>query len=293
MKFLNFGSLNLDYTYKVNHIVMPGETISSTSMSVYPGGKGLNQSVALARAGGNVYHAGMIGDDGKLLLETCFENGINTDFVKKVGMASGNAMIQVADSGENCIVLYGGANQENTIEHIEHVLSHFQKGDVLLLQNEINLIDMLIEKAYEKEMFIALNPSPYNEKLELCDFHKVDIFLINEVEGLQMTGEKNSEKIIEAISERYPKAAFVLTLGSKGAMFGKDGQVISQECYKVNAVDTTAAGDTFTGYFLKNYFDNQEDVKSALEIASKAAALAVTRQGAVPSIPWHDEIKEV
>ncbi len=292
MRFLNFGSLNLDHTYRVSHIVAPGETIASSSMSVFPGGKGLNQSIALARAGACVYHAGMIGEDGMLLMTTCSENGVNTDYIKTIAEPTGNAFIQVSDSGENCIVLFGGANRCNTREHIQEVLSHFEVGDVLLLQNEINLVDVLIEEASKKGMTIVLNPSPYNESIASCDLEKVHIFMINEVEGQQITGEHSPQKILAAMAKRYPRSATVLTLGSKGVMFCKDGEITSQDSCKVNAVDTTAAGDVFTGYFIKTYFEAKHSVSDALKVATKAAALAVMREGAVPSIPWKREVED-
>lgn len=290
MKILNFGSLNLDYVYAVDHIVQPGETISSLSMEVFPGGKGLNQSVALAKAGAEVYHAGMIGQDGGLLLQTCKKNGVHTDYIKTTAVPSGNAIIQVAEGGENSIVLFGGANQANTKEYVDQVLSLFEKGDVLLLQNEINLIAYLIDEAHKKGMYIVLNPSPYNSTLEGCDLSKVDMFLINEVEGGQITGKEEPEDILLSMEKSYPKAAIVLTLGSKGVMFAKNSDVTCQNIFKVKAVDTTAAGDTFTGYFLHLYTENKCSVQEMLKMASKASALAVSRKGASPSIPLMEEV---
>lgn len=290
MKILNFGSLNLDYVYAVDHIVQPGETISSLSMEIFPGGKGLNQSVALAKAGAEVYHAGMIGRDGDLLLRTCKENGVHTEYIKTLQVPSGNAIIQVAENGENSIVLFGGANQANTKEHVDRVLSQFEKGDMLLLQNEINLNDYLIDEADKKGMLIALNPSPYNSALESCDLSKVGLFLINEVEGGQITGKEEPEEILAAMEALYPKAGIVLTLGSRGVMFAKEGNVTENGIYKVKAVDTTAAGDTFTGYFLHLYMDNKCTIKEMLMTASKASALAVSRKGASPSIPLMEEV---
>lgn len=293
MKILNFGSLNLDYVYRVPHIVNPGETISSLSMEVFPGGKGLNQSVALARAGAEVYHAGMIGEDGGMLVKICEENGVDTRFIKKVNVPSGNAVIQVAEGGENSIVLFGGANLANTKEYVDQVLSNFEKGDMLLLQNEINLLDYLIEEAAKRGMPIAINPSPYNEAVEKCDLGKISLFLINEVEGRQITGKEEPEEIIEDMRKRYPESGIVLTLGSRGVMYAGKGIFEKNGSYQVEVVDTTAAGDTFTGYFLHLFMTGKYNPKEMLQIASKAAALAVSRKGAAPSIPMMAEVEQL
>lgn len=291
MKFLNFGSLNIDYVYAVDHIVQPGETISSTGLKLHSGGKGLNQSVALARAGANVYHAGMVGPDGDMLLAVCKENGVNIQHVKTVEERSGNAIIQVSSAGQNSIVLFSGANRKNTKENVDEVLSHFDAGDILLLQNEINLLDYIMEKAAEKGMVIALNPSPFDSILHGCPLDKVSIFIMNEVEGNQITGETEAEKILAKMKEMYPKATVVLTLGKDGAAYqGADSQC-RHGIYKVPVVDTTAAGDTFTGYFLAVLTEGKTPAR-ALEIASVASSIAVSREGATSSIPKREEVEE-
>ena len=130
MKVLNFGSLNLDYVYSVDHMVTPGETLASYGMSVFCGGKGLNQSIALAKAGVSVYHAGMVGEEGGALLEACKEGGVKTDFIKTIPGKSGHTIIQVDKEGQNCILLFGGANRSITKEYVDEVLSHFEKGEI-------------------------------------------------------------------------------------------------------------------------------------------------------------------
>ncbi len=289
MKVLCFGSLNIDYVYKVNHVVRPGETEKSEEVSVNCGGKGLNQSVALARAGMAVSHAGMVGKDGKLLLDQCAENGIGTQYLRMIEGRCGHTIIQVDNEGNNSILLYGGANQCMTRDFIDEVLGGFEKNDVILLQNEINLLHVIIDKAYAKGMQIYLNPSPYNEALEKCDLRKVSCFLLNEIEGEQMTGETAPEKILAAMHERYPSADIVLTLGKDGSLYLDEHGMVRQEAFPVKAVDTTAAGDTFTGYFLYARSTGMT-AKNGLELASKAAALAVTRPGAMDSIPAMEEV---
>ena len=195
MKVLNFGSLNLDYVYSVDHMVAEGETLAAGGMNTFCGGKGLNQSIALAKAGVPVYHAGLIGEEGKSLLDACRENGVHTDFIREIPGKSGHTIIQVDKSGQNCILLYGGANRSMTREFIDEVLSHFEKGDYLLLQNEVNLVDYMVDQAYQKGMEIILNPSPFDRNLEACDLSKISLFLMNEIEGWQITGEKEPERI--------------------------------------------------------------------------------------------------
>lgn len=291
MKVLNFGSLNIDYTYRLDHIVVPGETISSKSLEVFPGGKGLNQSVALAKAGVEVYHAGMIGKDGVFLKYFCEENGVYTEFIKEIDRRTGNAIIQVSDDGQNSIILFPGANRENTKEYVDIVLKHFESGDVLLLQNEINYVDYLIETGSQKGMKVVLNPSPFDSQLEKCDLSKVDIFLMNEVEGSQITGETNPHSILMKMRTLYPSATTVLTLGEEGSVYCSSEELYKQEAVKVEVVDTTAAGDTFTGYFLCGMVEGQQ-VQKTLQMAAHASALAVGKKGASVSIPRREAVSQ-
>ena len=292
MKVLNFGSLNLDYTYQVESILIPGETQASKGRQIFCGGKGLNQSIALARAGVPVYHAGMIGDEGGILLDACRENGVNTDFIRKIDGPSGHTIIQVDRNGQNCILLYGGANRSMTREFVDQVLDSFEEGDMLLLQNEINELDYIIDRAYEKGMMIVLNPSPYDSALDSCDLGKVSLFLVNEIEGYQITGEKEPDRILGKIREIYPGARVALTLGGEGSVYQDEtGTVYRQGIYKVKAVDTTAAGDTFTGYFISSVIDGMP-VQEGLDMAAKASAIAVSRPGATASIPLREEVMD-
>ncbi len=291
MKVLNYGSLNVDYTYSVPHIITGGETMASFELNEYCGGKGLNQSVALVKAGLDVWHAGIIGNDGDMLLEVCREAGVHTDFIRKMDVRGGHTVIQVDGNGQNSIILYGGTNMMQTREYVDEVLSHFEAGDYLVLQNEINLLDYIIDQAYKKGMKIILNPSPYNERLDACDLGKVSLFLVNEIEAAQITGNTDPGRALDALHEAYPNAAFVLTLGSDGAWYYDGKQKIFQDIFMVKAVDTTAAGDTFTGFFVREMVKG-EPVQTALRIASKASSIAVTRVGAVPSIPSMAEVEE-
>ena len=241
MKVLSFGSLNIDYVYQVDHIVSNGETESTSGMSTNCGGKGLNQSIALARAGVSVWHAGMVGNEGQLLIDACVKNGVNTDFIRKTEGRSGHTIIQVDKNGNNSIILFGGANRCMTETFIDEVIANFESGDMIILQNEINLLDVIIDKAFAKGMKIVLNPSPYDKALDKCDLKKISYFILNEIEGNQMTGEKEPEKILAGIHAKYPDAKIVLTLGSEGSMYFDDGKIYRQGIYKVKSIDTTAA----------------------------------------------------
>ena len=291
MKVLNIGSMNLDLVYSVDHIVQPGETEASFSLDTFLGGKGLNQSMALAKAGVEVYQGGMIGEDGQVFLDACAQYGVKADYIRTVPGKSGHAVIQRDKNAQNCILLYGGANQMLTEAYVDEVLSNFSAGDILLLQNEVNMMPYIVEKAYEKGMQIALNPSPFNEKLAEVDMAKISIFLLNEVEGNQVTGLTDPDEIIAEMLRRFPNAKIVLTLGKDGAVYADAGQKHFQSVFKVQAVDTTAAGDTFTGYFLTGLLDGMP-VPEILKMSAKASSIAVTREGAVPSIPYRSEVLE-
>jgi len=291
MKILNFGSLNLDLVYQMPHFVRAGETLSSTAFSRNVGGKGLNQSVALAKAGAEIYHAGLVGEDGEMLRAFLQESGVDTRFVRTVDQPSGHAVIQVEPAGNNCIFLYGGANQCVTEEFIAEALAPFGEGDFLVLQNEINMIGEIITAAAEKGMQVVLNPSPIADNLKQLPLEKVSWFILNEIEGGELSGETDPDKILDKLAELYPHAKIVLTLGGDGSVYSGDGVRIRQQVYKVQAVDTTAAGDTFTGFFFAAVADGVSPAE-ALKRASKASSISVTRAGAAASIPTLSEVLE-
>lgn len=295
MKVLSFGSLNIDYVYKVDHFVQKGETLSSKSLNVFSGGKGLNQSIALAKAGVETYHAGAIGEDGKFLLEILEDAGVDTSCVKILSdERTGNAIIQNDEDGDNCILLYGGANQAITKAQVDAVLSRFDAGDYLVLQNEINELPYMMTKAHEKGMKIVLNPSPMNEKILALPLNMVDYFLLNEVEAEQVLqwkpdSEDDKDVLAAALAAKFPNAKIVLTVGSAGSIYTDGDKHFRQASFRVKAVDTTAAGDTFSGFFIAGILCGMTE-EEAMERASKAAAIAVTRPGAAPSIPTKAEV---
>ncbi len=289
MKILNFGSLNVDYVYSVDHFVTPGETISSDKRELFCGGKGLNQSVAFARAGADIYHAGNVGNDGEMLTDLLESTGVDVRFVNKCDLPSGHAIIQVNSDGENCIILFDGANGAVTENQINKTLDFFDKGDAIMLQNEINDIDVIVSKAKQKGLITVLNPSPFNKKISAVNLSDIDWLIINETEGKGMSGKTHPDDIVEELLSRYKDIKIVLTLGKDGAMYADKSCRYVQPIINAPVVDTTGAGDTFTGYFFTAVFSGKTP-KDALLIASAASSIAVSRKGAAPSIPTMDEV---
>lgn len=291
MKILNFGSLNIDYVYQVDHFVREGETISSDSLEIFCGGKGLNQSLALSKSGGKVWHAGAVGLlDGKILTQELEQFGVDTSNIMRVKNKTGHAIIQKNQEGQNGILLYGGANHEITREQVDHVLCEFGEGDFLILQNEINEVGYIMEQAYGRGMRIVLNPSPMNRKIWTYPLHYVEFFILNEIEAGDICQKSGSgQELLDQLSERFPSAKILLTLGQDGSLYKDGQQLLKQHIYPVHVVDTTGAGDTFTGYFIGGLAQG-ESAKEALDHAAKAASIAVSRAGAAPSIPGRDEV---
>lgn len=289
MKIYSIGSLNIDYVYSVDHFVAPGETMSSLDLQLFPGGKGLNQSVALAKAGANVIHGAVVGKEGEFLVDTMKGAGVDVSRLKYVDAPSGHAIIQVNTSGQNCILLYGGTNQALDKEYIEMVLSDAEEGDIVLLQNETNCLDVIFETAKKKGLQIAFNPSPFNDKIKALPLEYVDWWFCNEIEGEELFGSSEPKTISENFIKKYPCSNLILTLGKNGCMFKNTDLELYQPIYPAKAVDTTAAGDTFTGYFL-TAVAQKKDIATALKLASKASSIAVSRNGASVSIPTADEV---
>ena len=291
MKILNFGSCNIDYVYSMDHIVRVGETQSTYQLEIFPGGKGLNQSIAIARAGASVYHAGCIGSDGEMLTELLTKSGVNVSYVRTVEAKNGHAIIQVSTKGENSIFLYGGSNEMISESFIDFVLEHFEENDVLLLQNEISNVPYIIQQAYKKKMCIVFNPAPVDETIKEIDFSMISYLILNEVEAEEISGCEIPEDALLFFKQRYPDLKVILTLGEKGSIYVDRDYQIRQSAFLAEAVDTTAAGDTFIGYFVAAIAFGS-DCREALKLASAASAITVSRMGAAPSIPWKREVVE-
>ena len=280
MRVLSFGSLNIDYVYDVPHFITRGETLATTSLNTYTGGKGLNQSVALAKAGLEVYHAGAVGSEGLFLLEELRAAGADTRYINILpDVRTGHTIIQKNVDGDNCILLYGGANRQITEEQIDETLADFSAGDALVLQNEISGLEYLAGQARESGIIPV--------------FKYADYLLLNEIEAGQFLNEDISHMTPEGIAwklrEALPTAKIVLTLGLNGSVYSDGAVTFHQEAVKVQAVDTTAAGDTFTGFFLAGVFGGK-GAEWAMKFAAHASAIAVTRHGAAPSVPSREEV---
>lgn len=293
MRILNIGSLNIDRVYSVDHFVKEGETISAGRLEFFSGGKGLNQSIACAKANGNVEHGGAVGKDGAFLLQLLKESGVKTDRIQQLEEPTGHAVIQLQPNGQNCIIIAHGANFCLSEDYIQSMLEGYGEGDVLLLQNEVNNIPFAMRQAKKRGMKIAFNASPITENIRSFPLDLVDWLLVNETEGTYLSGlpKGSNREILEALHQTFPQAKVLLTVGSEGALYQDGEEIITQPAYKVPAVDTTAAGDTFTGFFLASLSNGLPACK-ALQAASLAAACAVTIKGAANSIPTWNEMEQ-
>ncbi|MGY5865127.1 MAG: ribokinase [Candidatus Thorarchaeota archaeon] len=291
-KICNFGSINIDHVYRVSNFAQPGETINSLSYQIFPGGKGLNQSIALARAGANVYHSGAVGQDGQWLVERLDDEGVSTEFIQRMETATGHAMIQVADSGENSIVLYAGANREITSKSFQQCLGHFSEGDYCLLQNEINAVPEIIREAAKRQVRVVFNPAPMTPEVKDYPLNRVDILVVNRVEGAMLTGEESPKNIVQQLRSKNTQTAVLLSLGQEGVIYSDDKHPwLEFPARAVDVVDTTAAGDTLIGYFLASVV-NGDSIEAAIENGIAASSLCVTKPGAADSIPTADEVRE-
>lgn len=285
MRIYNLGSLNIDYVYDVDHFVSAGETLSSDKMQIFPGGKGLNQSVALARAGAEVIHGAVIGEDGGFLTEILSSAGVDTSRIETIPRRCGHAVIQVDKSGQNCILLYPGTNRCIDRRYIENFLFDAERDDILVVQNEISGLDIAFETASRKNMRIAFNPSPFHSDIKKLPLSLVRWLFCNETEGEALFGSRDIREITEIFITQIPDGDLILTLGKDGSVFKNREKVIAQPIFETKTVDTTAAGDTFLGYFLASVTKG-ESVERSMAVASKAASVAVSVKGAASSIPF-------
>lgn len=291
MRILNLGSLNIDRVYEVEHFASAGETVLAEKYESFCGGKGLNQSIALARSGGEVFHAGAIGTDGRPLRELLEENGVNTRYLKDTDTVSGHAIIQVDATGQNCIIVSGGANAEILPEDIDRILTDFGPSDLLLVQNEVSNVAYAIRQAKGRGMQVAFNAAPMTALTHTYPLALVDYLIVNEVEGRLLLGRESGEDrdLLCGLCERYPDTTVILTVGERGSYWGRGERVLYQESRPVQVVDTTAAGDTFCGYFI-TAAAAEKSAKEALYLATLASCLTIQRKGAAPSIPTMEEV---
>ena len=284
MKILNFGSINKDFFYSVNDFVKPGETISSIRYNVKIGGKGLNQSVGISKAGQNIYHAGIINKDDTFILDKLKKWNINCENILLSNNPTGHAIIQVDKKGENSIIIHGGANHDINIKFIKSVLSKFDSGDILVLQNEINNIKEIIDRAHHKKMKIVFNPAPFNNEILSYDLNKISILILNYTEAKNLSGQNTPTKILDFLNKKYKETEIILTLGNKGSIYSYNGNMIKIDAKKIKTIDSTGAGDTFIGYYVASIAKGL-NTEESLKRANKAAAISTTKLGAAESIP--------
>ena len=284
MKILNFGSINKDFFYSVNDFVKPGETISSIRYNIKIGGKGLNQSVGISKAGQNIYHAGIINKDDTFILDKLKKWNINCENILLSNNPTGHAIIQVDKKGENSIIIHGGANHDVNIKFIKSVLSKFDSGDILVIQNEINNIKEIIDRAHYKKMKIIFNPAPFNNEILSYDLNKISTLILNQTEGEALSKEKKPDGILKVLNSKFNNTKIILTLGEKGSLYSFKDELLKIKAHKLDTVDTTGAGDTFIGYYVAG-IASKMNTKDNLNRASEAAALATTKLGGAESIP--------
>lgn len=289
MTIYNVGSINLDHLYQLDHFVRPGETMASDSYQCLLGGKGANQSVALAKAGADVKHVGAVHHSDQAVIDQLESLGVNTDLIKRVDTATGHAIIQLTKAAENSIILYQGANHTLSEAQIDQVLSSASAGDWVLLQNETNLIEYTVRKAQQHQVKVAFNPAPMDAELTKHVLECVDLLIVNEVEGMDLMGTTDIDSTIAAFPKAYPDLAVLMTLGKAGVCYFSGNETLSVDAFSVDAVDTTAAGDTFIGYCLSSLMSG-DDMIQAITRACAASAICVTRLGAASSIPTQDEV---
>ena len=289
MAIINFGSINIDHVYQVDHFVQPGETLASTHYQQLLGGKGANQSIALAQAGADVCHVGSIHENDAAFKQALIKKGVDCRGVKCSETPSGHAIIQVTPSGENALVVFGGANQTITAKTVMQALDGTKPSDWVLTQNETSSIDQVLRQAKEKQLKVAFNPAPMSESVKSLPLECIDLLIVNETEAAALTEKDSLDDIVAVFKEQWSECEVIITLGKAGVMMLKNNDCIKVDAFLVDAVDTTAAGDTFIGYFLSAY-SNHTDAKRALIRGCAASAIAVTREGAAQSIPTQKEV---
>jgi ribokinase len=283
MTIFNLGSINADHVYRVPHLPGPGETLAATSMQTGLGGKGANMSVAAARAGSHVAHIGAIGSDGIWARNRLLEYGVDTRHIAELDVPTGHAIINVDDAGENAITLFAGANQAISEDSVANALSTGSTGDILVTQNETNAQGVAAKVGSKLGFRVCYAAAPFDASAVKAVLPYLDFLILNAVEAQQL------EQALGVSIEELDVADIIITLGSDGARWISEGVDQHFAAIKVDPVDTTGAGDTFTGYVLAG-LDRGLTMGQSISLAMRAAALMVTRMGTADVIP---DLKEV
>ena len=290
-RLINIGSLCIDYVYTVSHIASVGETVASEQVAVFPGGKGLNQSIAAAKAGAEVDHFGAIGADGAELVEFMAAAGVGVDGIVNLPGHTGHAVIQIDHEGQNSIVIAGGTNREIPQKIIHGAITGAKKGDWVLLQNETNDVGNIIELGSRAGCKVAVNLAPADHNAQSYNYAHVHLLIVNELEAKAVSGCSSVSAAFDNLVATYPEMNLVLTMGGDGLRYYQvEGPLQGAlGAYAVSVVDETAAGDTFVGYLMAGLVQGAS-MADVLIVASAAGALATTRPGAAPAIPESDEV---
>ncbi|MEX5578180.1 ribokinase [Pseudophaeobacter sp. A-200-2] len=285
MAIWNLGSINADMVYALPHLPVAGETLAASGLDQFLGGKGANMSVAAARAGSHVCHIGAVGADGRWAVDRLLEYGVDTRHIAQIDTPTGHAIIAVDQDGENQIILFPGANRAISPDQIGQALSAASAGDILVMQNETNLQVHAARMGRDLGLRVAYAAAPFDAAAVAAVLPYLDLLFLNAVEARQLqdaTGNPPEALGVEDV---------IVTLGAEGArhFHGTTGAVQDIPALPVTPVDTTGAGDTFTGYVLAG-LDRGMPMAQAMAQASRAAALMVTRHGTADVIP---DLKEV
>lgn len=285
MTIFNLGSINTDHFYRLPHLPAPGETLAALGYARGLGGKGANQSVAVARAGGKVCHVGAIGPEGNWMSDRMEALGVDCTHVARIETVSGHAIINTDPSGENLIVIHPGANREIPPDAMITALGDASQGDYLILQNESSLQVEAARFARERGLFVVYSAAPFDAAATQQVLPYVSLLMLNEIEAAQLCAALNCS--VDALPVPY----VCVTMGGKGAVWRDLKAETSAEvpAYSVEVADTTGAGDTFTGYLITGLSEGMEPI-DAMRLASAAAALKVTRSGTADAIPDRDEV---
>lgn len=287
MAVWNLGSINIDNVYRVPHLPAAGETLGATSFSQGLGGKGANMSVAIARAAARVAHIGAVGKDGTWTVERLLEYGVDTRRIDvQPDIATGHANIAVAEDGENQIVLFAGSNRAISEHSVAAALTEASAGDTFLTQNETNAQQAAAETAKQLGLRVVYAAAPFDAVAVQSVLPFVDLLVLNQVEAEQLENALGQPVHALGVSD------VVVTLGSEGCLWlAGSGQETHVPAVPVTPVDTTGAGDTFTGYLVAG-LDRGMPMLQALNLATQAAALMVTRLGTADVIPDLKQIED-
>ncbi|MEP3297230.1 MAG: ribokinase [Pseudoruegeria sp.] len=285
MTIYNLGSINADHVYDVPHLPGPGETLSARGLTIGLGGKGTNQSVAAARAGSSVVHIGAVGTDGEWAKDRIADYGVDVSFVDVIEGPTGHAIINVDQDAENAIVLLKGANHAFALDLVEKALSNANEGDSLMLQNETGFQAEAARIAQAKGLNVIYSAAPFSVDAIKAVLPFITLLAVNEIEAAQLADA------LGVAPENLDIPEVLITRGKDGATWrSKTGDTHHCESFSVEAVDTTAAGDTFAGFFAAGR-EQGMTIPAAMALASAAAALKVTRAGAADAIPTRAEVE--